>query len=134
MPNETIEVQLVGRVVSQPSEPYEGTGRNGRAFSVRSVLVSGMVYVGQVEPEQALDGLNCYGVRGFQVTKFKQGEKDQLFERLGELERGDEVSITLTMEWRPVTTLVNGKERERWALLPGQPLKVQVLTPASVVA
>lgn len=113
----SIEVSVILRLAFDVSAPYAGVGSNKKPFEVCSCTGDGHMIIGGESIQ----------LSRFQVSKFKQGEVDPLFDQVLTLKRGDKVRFAMALEARPYTQGSNGTAKERWALQPGQVYSVKVL-------
>lgn len=116
----SIEVSVILRLAFDVSAPYTGVGANKKEFVVCSCTGDGVMVIGGESIQ----------LSRFQVSKFKQGDIDPLFNRMLMLKRGDKVRFAIALEARPYQVGSNGTAKERWALQPGQPYSMQVVESA----
>jgi hypothetical protein len=113
----SIEVVVTLRLAFNVGEPYTNMGANKQEYTVLSCSGDGSMSIGG----------EAVPVSRFQVSRFKRGDDDQLFEQMKTLKRGDRVRFSMALEVRPYQTAKGGKVRDNWALQPGQPYSMRVL-------
>jgi hypothetical protein len=118
----SIEVVVTLRLAFDVSAPYEGVGANKESYSVCSLTGDGSMAIGS----------EAVPVHRFQVSRFKRGDNDQLFNQMLTLKRGDRVRVSMALEVRPYSVVKAGKVREHWAIQAGQPYSLRVLERAQV--
>lgn len=120
--NASIEVVVTLRLAFDVGEPYTGKGGNGSEYTVLSCTGDGSMAVGG----------EAVPVQRFQVSRFKRGDDDKLFDAMKGLKRGDRVRFAMALEVRPYEVVKGGKARSNWAMQPGQPYSLRVLERAQV--
>jgi hypothetical protein len=124
MPNPSIEVVAIIRLAFDVSEPYEGVGSNKEAFTVVSCIGDGSLKIGD----------ESVPVSRFPVARFKRGDKDDIFEAIKGLKRGDRVRFAMALEVRPYEkpAKAGSRPRDQWAMQPGTVYSLRVLERAAV--